>query len=66
MFTQESQQMTLDLASFVQKVKEQVIKQTKKRPPFHLFNFQYMYVNDYSVLEATALIMADLDKLKSA
>ncbi len=66
MHTIESHEKTLDLASFVCKVKKQVLKQTKSRPPFHLFNFQYMYVSDYTVLEATALIMADLDNLKSA
>ena len=66
MFTKESNQKTLDLAAFVYSVKKQVLKQVKGPQPFHMFNFQYMYINEYSVLEATAQIMADLNNLNSA
>ena len=67
MFTLESQQKTLDLASFVKEVKTKVLEQTTdKNPPFNLFNFQYMFVNCYTVDTAVLAIIADLHRLKSA
>ena len=64
MFTAKSEQSTLKLASFIHNVKKEVLKQYEA-PRFNLFNFQYLYKN-YNVVDAAAVILADLNQLKSA
>ena len=65
MFTTQSEQSTLKLASFIHEVKTEVLKQFNA-PRFNVFNFQYFYKNNYSVIDAAAVILSDLDRLKSA
>ena len=64
MFTAKSEQSTLKLASFIHDVKKEVLKRYTN-PRFNVFNFQYLYKH-YNVVDATAVILADLDRLKSA
>ena len=62
MHNTESLMKTLELAAYTNSVKDGVLELTTSRPPFHLYNYQYMFMNDYSVKRAIAAIVKDLNK----
>lgn len=59
----ESEKQTINLAIYQRIIKSLVLTEVKGRPPFHLYNLQYMFMEGFSIFEAVFEIITDVNNL---